>query len=311
MKFSEDDRDYLKKLTVLYVEDDESARSFLERILIPRVGRIVTANDGVQGLELFQNIHPDIVVTDIHMPLMDGLAMAQEIRELDGNVPIIVITAFEQTDYLMRSIDIGVDRYVTKPVVLDRLMNAILYCSHQIFTEERLRYLALHDPLTELPNRTLLQDRLIMACAAADRNSEQVAMLFIDLDRFKAINDSLGHIAGDCVLQEVARRLKSLFRSVDTVCRLSGDEFLVVITGVSRREDVTAAARKMVEELRTEMTVEGTVLSVSASVGIAVYPHDGSELESLIRSSDSAMYYSKQQGGCRFSFHSPAATDAW
>ena len=309
MKFSDQDRDYLKNLTVLYVEDDESARSFLERILMPRVGRIATANDGLQGLELFQSIQPDIVITDIHMPVMDGLAMAQEIRERDGNVPIIVITAFEQTDYLMRSIDIGVDRYVTKPLLLDRLMNALMYCSHQLLTEERLRFLALHDPLTELPNRALLQDRLLMACAAADRNSEQVAMLFIDIDRFKSINDSFGHIAGDRVLQEVARRLKSLFRSVDTVSRLSGDEFLVVMTGVSRREDVAAAARKMVEALRDEMTVEGHVLSVSASVGIAMYPQDGSEMEALIRSSDSAMYHAKQQGGNRFGFLPPAAVD--
>jgi len=306
MKFSEQDRDYLKNLTVLYVEDDEPARSFLERFLRPRVGSIVTANDGVQGLELFENIHPDIVITDIHMPLKDGLAMAQEIRERDGNIPIIVITAFEQTDYLMRSIDIGVDRYVTKPLVLDRLMNALMYCSHQIFTEARLRYLALHDPLTELPNRTLLQDRLVMACAAADRKGEQVAMLFIDLDHFKSINDSFGHIAGDRVLQEIARRLKSLFRSMDTVCRLSGDEFLVVMTGVSSREDVACATRKLVDSLSVEMTVEDLFLSVTASVGVAMYPHDGSEMESLIRSSDSAMYFSKQQGGNRFSFHSPA-----
>ena len=310
MKCSDQDRDYLKNLTVLYVEDDEPARSFLERILLPRVGRIVTAHDGVHGLELFRSIHPDIVITDIHMPLMDGLAMAQEIREQDANVPIIVITAFEQTDYLMRSIDIGVDRYVTKPVLLDRLMKALMYCAHQILTEERLRYLALHDPLTELPNRTLLQDRLVMACAAADRNEEQVAMLFIDLDRFKSINDSYGHIAGDRVLQEVARRLKSLFRSVDTVCRMSGDEFLVVMTGVSNREGVASAARKMVEALHVEMTVEGHVLSLSASVGIAMYPQDGSEMESLIRSSDSAMYHSKQQGGNRFSFLPPATADA-
>ena len=310
MKYSEQDRDYLKNLTVLYVEDDQSARSFLERILISRVGRVVTANDGLQGLELFQNIRPDIVITDIHMPRMDGLAMAQEIREQDGNVPIIVITAFEQTDYLMRSIDIGVDRYVTKPVLLDRLMNALMCCAHQILTEERLRFLALHDPLTELPNRTLLQDRLTMACAAADRNAEQIAMLFIDLDHFKSINDSYGHIAGDRVLQEVARRLKGQFRSVDTVCRLSGDEFLVVLTGVTSREGVASAAGKMVEALHVEMSVEGHALSVSASVGIAMYPQDGSEMESLIRSSDSAMYHSKQQGGNRFSFLPPAATDA-
>lgn len=305
MIYSISDHDYLKNLTVLYVEDDEAARSFLERIILPRVGRIITANDGKQGLELFQSMRPDIVITDIHMPVMDGLSMAQKIRADDSKIPIIIITAFEQTDYLMRSIDIGVDRYVTKPVVVERLMNALLYCSRQILSEERLRYLALHDHLTELPNRTLLQERLAMACAVADRNSELLAMCFIDLDRFKAINDSYGHVAGDLVLKEIARRLKSLFRSADTVCRLSGDEFIVVITEVSSRDDVACAAQKMVETIGAEIIVEGISVSVTASIGIAIYPYDGRDMAALIRSSDSAMYNAKQQGGDRYSFFAP------
>jgi diguanylate cyclase (GGDEF)-like protein len=305
MNCSESDREYLKTLSVLYVEDDNETRICIERILRPRVGTLVSAVNGARGLEAYHTLHPDIVITDILMPIMDGLSMAQQIRTVDQNIPIVVITAFEQTDYLLRSIDIGVDRYVIKPVMIDRLMAALADCAHRLFTEDRIRHLALHDALTDLPNRTLLKERLHMACAAADRNGEQVAMIFIDLDRFKEINDTHGHGVGDQVLQEIARRLKALFRSVDTVCRLSGDEFLVVITGVGSRADIVCSAKKLVASLNAEMEIEGNVLSVTPSIGIAVYPEDGGDMEALIHNSDSAMYRSKHQGGNAYSFFSP------
>jgi diguanylate cyclase (GGDEF)-like protein len=308
MNCSESDREYLKTLSVMYVEDDKETRICIERILRPRVGTLVSAVNGAEGFDLFTAQHPDIVITDILMPVMDGLSMAQKIRQVNQNVPIVVITAFEQTDYLLRSIDIGVDRYVIKPVMIERLMVALADCAHRLFTEERIRHLALHDALTDLPNRTLLKERLKMACATADRNSQQVAMIFIDLDRFKAINDSHGHIVGDQVLQEVAGRLTGLLRSVDTVCRLSGDEFLVVITGVTSRADITCTADRVVKTLNAEMTIDGTPLTITPSVGIAVYPEDGADMEALIHNSDSAMYRAKQQGGNSYSFFSPSAT---
>lgn len=303
MNFSEQDQEYLKKLKLLYVDDEEPARVFLQQILMRKVGAVITAKDGNEGISLYHSHHPHIVITDICMPGMDGLSMAQEIRSHDNSVPIIVITAFEQTDFLMQAIDIGIDCYVTKPIMIERLMKALLHCAHQLYTEERLHFLSLHDALTELPNRTLLQDRLAMACATADRTAARIAMLFIDLDHFKAINDTYGHIAGDQVLQEVARRLQRLFRSVDTVCRLSGDEFLVLLTGIANRDDVSAAAQKMVAAIGESMDIEGEKLAVSASVGIALYPKDGEDMETLIRNSDSAMYASKQRGGNSFSFY--------
>jgi diguanylate cyclase (GGDEF)-like protein len=305
MNCSDTDKEYLKSLSVLYVEDDTETRLSIERILRPRVGSIVTAGNGAEGLDAFHALHPDLVITDILMPVMDGLSMAQEIRKVDHNVPIVVITAFEQTDYLLRSIDIGIDRYVIKPVMVDRLMAALTYCSHRIFTENRLSYLALHDALTGLPNRTLLKERLEMACAAADRNSEQLALLFIDLDRFKAINDTLGHTVGDQVLQEVAVRLKTQFRSIDTVCRLSGDEFLVVITGVSNPDNIVCTVQKMINSLNIEMLIDNHRLTITPSVGIAVYPDNGRDMETLIRNSDSAMYQAKQQGGNDFRLFCP------
>jgi len=147
MNCSDADREYLKTLSVLYVEDDNDTRTTIERLLRPRVGTLASAVNGAKGLEAFHALRPDIVITDIHMPVMDGLAMAQEIRTVDQNVPIVVITAFEQTDYLLRSIDIGVDRYVIKPVILERLIAALADCAHRIHTEEQILHLALHDAM--------------------------------------------------------------------------------------------------------------------------------------------------------------------
>lgn len=303
MNAREHDREYLKNITLLYVEDDSETRSSIERVLLPHVGNLVTASNGVEGLKAFHSQRPKIIITDILMPVMDGLTMAQEIRSTDRYVPIIVISAFEQNDYLLRAIDIGVTKFVTKPVISGRLIAALMECAHRLYAEERLRHLALYDALTDLPNRTLLKERLDMACSVANRSSEQVAMLFLDLDRFKVINDSYGHLVGDLVLQELARRMKTMVRSCDTICRLSGDEFLVVITGVFSREDVASAAGKLIELLTRDIVITGTVLKITPSIGIALYPDNGTDMDALIRSADSAMYRVKQQGGCGFIFY--------
>lgn len=275
----EQDMEYLKTLTLLYVEDDSETRSSIARILNSYVGTLVTACNGVEGIEEFHSQRPDIVITDILMPVMNGLAMAQEIRAADRNVPIIVISAFEQNDYLLRAIDIGVTKFVTKPVISGLLIAALMECAHRLYAEERLRHLALYDALTDLPNRTLLKERLDMACSVADRNSEQVAILFLDLDHFKMINDAHGHLVGDQVLQELAQRMKTMVRSCDTVCRLSGDEFLVVITGVLSREDVASAVKKLIESLVQDIVISGMALKVTSSIGIALYPDNGTDMD--------------------------------
>lgn len=132
------DLEYLKTLTVLYVEDDNELREELASYLGRLVGRLFTGHNGAVGLELFREQHPQMVITDILMPVMQGLEMAAEIRKYDEDVPIVVITAFEQIDYLIRSIEIGVDKYVTKPIVIGRLRAALLSCAHRLRAEEQL-----------------------------------------------------------------------------------------------------------------------------------------------------------------------------
>jgi diguanylate cyclase (GGDEF)-like protein len=168
--------------------------------------------------------------------------------------------------------------------------------------EERVQYLAYYDALTGLPNRTLLQDRLAKALAAARRQKYKVALLFLDLDRFKDINDSLGHSVGDLLLQAVAERLKTWGREQDTVARLGGDEFLITLTHVKDAVDAAVAAERLMDAMTAELVVQGRSLGISCSVGISIFPEHGADCETLIKNADAAMYSAKADGRNNFRF---------
>src|SRR6185295_7832006 len=168
--------------------------------------------------------------------------------------------------------------------------------------ETRAQHLADHDPLTGLPNRRLLEDRLTQALAASQRNRKQTAVVFVDLDRFKSINDTLGHSAGDAVLKEVAERLMKQLRVVDTVCRMGGDEFVVILPEIKRASDAANVASKILETMAQPFVAEGRELHITTSIGISVFPDDGRDAESLIRNADAAMYHAKGTGRANYQF---------
>ena len=168
--------------------------------------------------------------------------------------------------------------------------------------EKQVRYLAYYDALTGLPNRTLLQDRLATALAGARRHKDKIAVLFFDLDRFKDINDSLGHSVGDLLLQEVAERLKTWAREQDTVARVGGDEFLIVLTRLKDLTDVTLAAKRLMDAMTHEFVVQGHPVSVSYSLGIGIFPEHGGDSETLIKNADAAMCCAKEKGRNNFRF---------
>jgi diguanylate cyclase (GGDEF)-like protein len=170
----------------------------------------------------------------------------------------------------------------------------------------RLRHAATHDALTGLPNRVLLADRLRQAIARASRHQTRFAVLVVDLDRFKAINDSLGHIAGDELLQEVARRLSRLLRKEDSLARLGGDEFVLLIHEVSAPQDAEEVARKILSQVALPVQLAGLDVHVSPSVGICLYPDDGTDSETLLQHADAAMYHAKKKGRNTFQFFAPA-----
>ena len=169
----------------------------------------------------------------------------------------------------------------------------------------QMDYLAYHDVLTDLPNRMLLQDRLNQAIEVAHRQGKRLALMYMDLDRFKHINDSLGHTVGDHLLQSVARRLTGSVRQSDTVSRQGGDEFVLLLPLIEHAEDAALSARKMLAALTQPHHVDGNDLHVSVSIGISIYPDDGQDAQTLFKSADTAMYYAKESGRNNYKFFEP------
>ncbi len=175
--------------------------------------------------------------------------------------------------------------------------------------EERIEFLAYHDPLTGLPNRVLLEDRLEQGIAQAERSHSGLALVFVDLDNFKQINDSLGHAAGDALLREVAARLKRCVRDTDTLSRQGGDEFVLILRELHGAESCLPALAKIMETLQEPFRYEGNELTTSASIGVALYPEDGTDFEVLRKKADMAMYRAKEAGRNAYRFFDEAMND--
>jgi diguanylate cyclase (GGDEF)-like protein/PAS domain S-box-containing protein len=183
-----------------------------------------------------------------------------------------------------------------------RVIGVAMDITDRKLAEQRIAHMAHHDALTGLPNRVLLRDRIQQAIAQAHRNAKELAVLFLDLDRFKTINDSLGHQLGDRLLQSVASRILVCVREGDTVARVGGDEFVIVIPGIESAADASSVASKILEVLATAFHLNGSDLHVSASIGISLYPSDGADAETLMRNADTAMYHAKDSGRGNFQF---------
>jgi len=262
---------------------------------------------------------------DMRMPPgWDGLQTIEALWAADPDVQVVICSAHTDYDWsevverLQHSDKLLVLRKPAEPIEVlqcatalsrkwqnERLMREQMERLEHVITvrtsgleaaNRQLRHLATHDALTGLPNRVLLDDRLTQAVAHADRDGRSFALMVCDLDRFKLVNDSLGHAAGDQLLQEVARRLTGLVRSVDTVARLGGDEFVLLITSIQDSEDARRVAAQAIEVLQTPVRIAGIDVHTSPSIGIAFYPADGRTIEALTAHADAAMYCAKQRG---------------
>ena len=175
---------------------------------------------------------------------------------------------------------------------------------------DRMSYMAQHDFLTELPNRMLLSDRLTQAIAAARRHDSLLAVLFVDVDHFKPINDAQGHAIGDALLQSISRRLTACVRTTDTVSRHGGDEFVVLLSEVTRKEDAAVSAEKILIALRISHRIMERDLQITVSIGISVYPDDGIDSDMLMRNADAALLQAKLNGRDRHAFCEPGVRAA-
>ena len=438
--------DEARAAVVLVVDDEEMIRLFVREALEQAGFEVCEASNGVQALEQFAVRHPDLIIMDVVMPVMDGFAACNKLREaVEGKrVPILVMTALDDEDSIGRAYAYGATDFIAKPTnstilghrvrymlrgsltlnallrsearlglaqriakignwewhpstgrflaspelcrlmgvriqdfretkeafldmvhvddrnLVDRALQSILAerkpcdIDHRIvfqhggeFTvnlqaeavfddqlkimtivgtakdiserkrsEREIHRLAYYDSLTGLPNRVLFKDRVTQALAHARRYHSTLAVLFLDLDRFKVINDTLGHNIGDLLLKQVADRLAESVRHSDSIsrsvekgeahelARLGGDEFTVLLTNIRQVQDAGVVARRILESLAQSFLIDGHEISVTTSVGIAIFPSDGDSVDQLLKSSDVAMYQAKERGRNNAQFYS-------
>ncbi len=271
---------------------------------------------------------------DMRMPPgWDGLKTIEHLWATDPDVQVVICSAHTDYDWtevverLGHSDKLLVLRKPAEPIEVlqcatalsrkwenDRLVRDQMLRLEEVITtrtrgleaaNQQLRHLATHDPLTGLPNRVLLDDRLHQAIAHADRDMRAFAVLVCDLDRFKLINDSLGHRAGDELLQEVARRLSTVVRTADTVARFGGDEFVLIGTSIADADDAAGLASRVMDVLQAPVRIAAIDIHTSPSIGIAMYPDDGTTTQALLARADAAMYSAKQNGRGNFRRYSP------
>jgi diguanylate cyclase (GGDEF)-like protein len=251
----------------------------------------------------------DIVFSDFSMPTFNGHDALDIVRRHNLDIPFIFVSGTIGEERAVAAIKQGAQDYLIKGH-LKRLASAVERELREAVTrrenreaQKRLHFLANYDALTGLPNRVLFIDRLSHSLRVAQRSSGLVGVLYLDLDNFKDVNDSLGHNAGDALLKTVADRLTQAVRTSDTVARLSGDEFALILTNLDHREDAAVAARKIIDQLSHPLDVVEQTLQIRASVGISVFPADGTDSEELLRNADMSMYLAKQTGGSQYEFY--------
>jgi two-component system cell cycle response regulator len=289
----------------ILIVDDQQSNVLLLGEMLRDVGYacIATTNDPYAVCELHRKNHYDLILLDLQMPGMDGFQVMESLKETetDGYLPVLVITA--QPGHKLRALASGAKDFVSKPFdlveVKTRIHNMLevrlLYKKLENYNKV-LESLALHDALTGLPNRRLLMDRLSLAIAHARRNKRTMAVMYLDLDGFKQINDTLGHDAGDTLLSMVAARLVAAVRQEDTVARLGGDEFVIVMWELSHADSVAKLGSKVIQALSQPYSIQGRGVSMTASVGAGIYPTHGEEVETLMKSADLALYEAKRTG---------------
>lgn len=289
-----------KPLRVLVVEDSEDDTMLLLRYLRrsgyePQHARVQTAADLERALQTQQW---DVIISDYTLPTLDALTALGIAQKSELDLPFIVVSGNLGEETAVAIMKAGAHDYIMKDKlarlwpVIERELREVTSRRERKNAEATIRYLAYYDILTDLPNRTLFHDRLDQAVLACGREQKPLSLLVMDLDRFKEVNDSLGHYVGDLLLCEAGHRLRNGVRASDTVGRLGGDEFGVLLPGVDR-EGATVAAAKVREMLEEPFVIEGQSLGVEASIGIALYPEHGEDALTLLRRADVAMYAAK------------------
>ncbi|WP_308725193.1 putative bifunctional diguanylate cyclase/phosphodiesterase [Metapseudomonas otitidis] len=288
---------------VILIVDDQASDVLILSEAIRDLASIHVANGGTGTLDVARACRPDVVLLDIQMPLMDGFEICRAIKsdpKLRG-ASVLFVTAHSGPENELKALESGALGFIRKPLNLP-LVRA--HVRAHLDLREQAKRVVCFDALTGLPNRALLQDRAAQAIQKSRRSEGRVAMLMLDLDNFKFLNDTIGHSVGDQVLREVAQRLSAAVRSVDTVSRQGGDEFVVLLPDVQGFDAVGDFADRLLGIIAQPLLINGNRYDLSGSIGISFFPDDCDNFESLYRYADAAMYQAKQEGRNRFRFFS-------
>jgi diguanylate cyclase (GGDEF)-like protein len=296
--------DDMLNASILIVDDQQANVQLLEEMLREAGYQCITSTmDPYAVCALHRDNRYDLILLDLQMPGMDGFQVMEGLKEIetDGYLPVLVITA--QPGHKLRALTAGAKDFISKPFDLvearTRIHNMLevrlLYKQLEQYSRA-LESMALHDALTGLPNRRLLMDRLALAIAHARRNTSTMAVMFLDLDGFKQINDTLGHDAGDTLLSMVADRLVAAVREEDTVARMGGDEFVIGLWESGHADGVARLASKVIQAVSQPYRIQGHDVRITASVGVGIYPMHGEDVETLMKRADLALYEAKRAG---------------
>ena len=287
---------------ILVVDDLEANVVLLERLLLDAGYTSVSSTQNPHEVCELQRRHRySLILLDLQMPGMDGFQVLEALKEVeDDYVPVLVITALPM--HKLRALQDGAKDFISKPFDVPEMLIRVHNLLEVRLLHEAARdhgkaqeSLALTDPLTGLPNRRLLVDRVSMSLVRARRDQSAMAVLYLDLDGFKEINDRLGHGAGDALLKMVAGRLSAAVREEDTVARLGGDEFVIVLH-LSGDADAGPVASKIIKAVSQPYDIEGQAVGITISAGVALYPVHGEDAETLMKSADLALYEAKRSG---------------
>lgn len=246
----------------------------------------------------------DVVLIDLSLSDAQGMGTVARVSSEFPNTPIVVLSGLYDEKLAVQAVQVGAQDYLVKGQGDGNLLTRSLrYAIERKQVEERLAYLAQYDHLTGLANRTLFKDRLSQALARAERNQQLIALLFLDLDNFKVINDTLGHDAGDIVLKAVAERLRKCVRRSDTVARFGGDEFTIILEGLTSNDSPVTVAQKIINCLAPPFHVGDREVFITTSIGITLYPLDADNPRDLLKFADRSMYQAKKQGCNNYQFY--------
>jgi len=296
---------------VLLIEDNPIDILLLRELLAKRkktVYFVEAVNNLKSGISFLQKEKPDVILLDLYLPDSQGINTFDSLYAQMRDIPIIVSTALEDENAALLAVNNGAQDYLLKGTITSALLSrSIKYAIERKKAENKITYLALYDTLTDLPNRRLFFDRLSQAFSRAHRYKTKVGMMFIDLNKFKAINDNYGHEMGDKVLQAVGSRLKDAIRETDTAARLGGDEFGIILQDIKQESDTKAIAAKIINIIKKDYKVKANTFNIGASIGVSFYPTDGNDENDLLSRADKAMYRVKKSGKNGYCFCSSEA----